>query len=436
MNEHRDAASIADEMARLSHSQLGTAEIAAFEIDGRRPMAVAKPQNVDEVSHWIRECQAQKAVVNIWGKGRHQRLGGMIAAHDLALTTVGLDKIIEYEPENLTVSVQSGVALGTLQGLAAPYKQFLPLNPPLASNCTLGGIIAADAYGSYAHHYGTARDYLLGAKVVLADGQKIKFGGKAVKNVAGYDLGKLYIGSMGTLGVLTELTLKLQPKPAVLFRLSAQIESVTKLEGVLSIISRTNFPLRAVTVHGAAAQPSAKPEYHLRIEVEDFGDTDAFRKKITDTFFGLEVQISPSDSVMQPDEFADHFFASTPQDVLTRWNLPKSHIAAAIAKVRESATVGDQAIEVFAYPGRGVVCFKIPSVAEADISEVKAILADWRKSARSLGGSMVVERSPLSLQADFDVWGVEVPQLAWYRKIKKEFDPNGVFAGGRFVGGI
>jgi len=437
MNDHRDPASIAGELARLSHSRLDAAEIAAFEIDGRRPVAVAQPLDSDEVCHWLKECNSQKAVVNIWGKGQHQQLGGRIAAHDLALSTRALDKIVEYEPENLTVSVQSGVTLGTLQLLAAPHKQFLPLNPPLASNCTLGGIFAANAYGSFAHRYGTARDYLLGAKVVTADGQEIKFGGKTVKNVAGYDLGKLYIGSMGTLGVLTELTCKLQPKPPVVIRVSARIEFGARLAEILTRINQTSLPVCAVTLHGEMPQPSAKTEFDLRLSVEEFsGDSNAFRKKIAELLSGLDVQISATDPVMHPDEYAEHFFACTPQGVLTRWNLPKSAIVQAIAALRESATAGGQEVQMFSYPGRGVVCLKIPSVSEGDIFGIKSILATWREMAHSLGGSMQVERSPVSLKSDFDVWGVKEPQLNWYRKIKKEFDPNGVLAGGRFVGGI
>ncbi len=437
MNERGDPAMIAGEISRLSHSHLDVAEIAAFEIDGQRPMAVAQPQDSDEVSHWLKECHAQKAVVNIWGKGQHQRLGGLIAAHDLALTTRGLDKIIEYEPENLTVSVQSGVTLGALQLLTAPHKQFLSLNPPLAGNCTLGGIFAANAFGSFAHHYGTARDYLLGAKVVLADGQEIKFGGKTVKNVAGYDLGKLYIGSMGTLGVLTELTIKLQPTPPVLFRVTTQIDSATKLEQILTNINRSNLPVRAVTFHGEIRRPPSKPEYQLRATLEDSsGDSHNFRNKVAELFSGLDVQTSAIDAIMQPDEFADHFFANAPQDVLTRWILPKSQITAAIAKVQDKAPTGVEPPEVFSYPGKGILCFKLCSVADANISELKALVSEWREAARSFGGYMLVERSPISFKSDFDVWGVEEPQLAWHRKIKKEFDPDGVFAGGRFVGGI
>ena len=127
------------------------------------------------------------------------------------MSTKRLNKVIEYEPADLTVTVESGIRLSDLQKELAVHRQYLPLNPPYADNCTIGGIVATNSSGPLRLRHGTARNLVLGLHVMLANGTVVKSGGKVVKNVAGYDLNKLYIGSYGTLGIITEVSLKLMP---------------------------------------------------------------------------------------------------------------------------------------------------------------------------------------------------------------------------------
>ena len=124
-------------------------------------------------------------------------------------------RIIEHEPGDLTTTAEAGIPLAALQGELGKRGQWLSLDPPWAERATLGGILASNASGPRRHLYGSARDLLIGLTVVMADGSLVRGGGKVVKNVAGYDLPKLFIGSFGTLGVIVEATVKLRPRPDV-----------------------------------------------------------------------------------------------------------------------------------------------------------------------------------------------------------------------------
>src|ERR687883_1494657 len=135
---------------------------------------------------------------------------------DQIIETTGLNRVVEYEPADLTVTVEAGMRFAELQQRLAEEGQFLALDPPAAEGATIGGVIATNASGPLRFAYGTARDLVIGTRVANPDGTLTRAGGRVVKNVAGYDLTKLYIGSLGTLGVIVELSFKLAPIPPVL----------------------------------------------------------------------------------------------------------------------------------------------------------------------------------------------------------------------------
>src|SRR5262249_45858493 len=149
------------------------------------------------------------------GSGTKRGLGSPPRRCDLIVSTERLDQVVEYAPANLTVVAQAGVTLASLQQTLAPANQHLPLDPPFASAATLGGIVATNASGPRRLGYGTARDLVIGTRVATTGGLLTRSGGRVVKNVAGYDLNKLYIGSLGTLGLIVEIGFKIAPRPAL-----------------------------------------------------------------------------------------------------------------------------------------------------------------------------------------------------------------------------
>ena len=139
--------------------------------------------------------------------------GGIPQRYDVALDTTRLNRIVEHVAEDLTVVVQAGARLQDLQDHLARRGQYLPLDPPLPDRATIGGVLASNAGGPWRHAHGWPRDWLLGMKVALPDGSLVKSGGRVVKNVAGYDMSKLFVGSFGTLGVIVEAAFKVVPLP-------------------------------------------------------------------------------------------------------------------------------------------------------------------------------------------------------------------------------
>src|SRR3990170_1256374 len=184
-----------------------------YAVDGMRPTAVARPSKVEEVAATLAEAFRLGAAVIPWGGGTAMTLGNLPRAYHLAVETCSLDRVVEYEPADLTITVEAGVTLDNLQSVLAEHGQSFPLDPPGWREATLGGVLASGATGPSRHAHRPAPGRVLGLRVAHADGRLSRGGGRVVKNVAGYDMPKLYLGSLGTLGVIVEASLKVAPLP-------------------------------------------------------------------------------------------------------------------------------------------------------------------------------------------------------------------------------
>ena len=184
-----------------------------FIIDGQAPEMVVYPASVDEVSRMLKEANEHDRAISPVGHGAFLHVGGVPKRYQQALCTTALSTVVDYQPTDMTITVGAGLDLAQLQAILGENGQWLPLDPPCPERATVGGVIAANLNGPARFSQGTVRDFLIGIKVVRADGTLIKGGGQVVKNVAGYDLPKLYCGSFGTLGVIVEATFMIRPRP-------------------------------------------------------------------------------------------------------------------------------------------------------------------------------------------------------------------------------
>src|SRR5215475_8551646 len=187
--------------------------VAEYAVDGVLPAMVVLPADEAQVTDVLRLAAEYRATVFPRGGGSHTFVGQTPARVDLVLSVQRLQQQLAYEPADLTITVQAGVRFAELQHILRGSSQFLALDPPVTTTTTVGGIVATNVSGPRRLLYGTARDMLLGIGVMTSDGKRSKAGGRVVKNVTGYDLNKLYVGSLGTLGVIVELTWKLHPLP-------------------------------------------------------------------------------------------------------------------------------------------------------------------------------------------------------------------------------
>src|SRR5256712_10361565 len=191
----------------------GAGARAAAAGDGQRRRWVARPASIDQLSRIVALAHDDGLVVVPRGGGSALELGRPPARVDVVVDLSGLDQVLEYNPADLPITVQAGITAGALAALLAPRRQFLALDPPGAATRTLGGMTATNATGPLRVRYGTMRDLLLGVRFVQADGVVTWGGSKVVKSVSGYDVPKLMVCALGTLGVLGELTLRLHPLP-------------------------------------------------------------------------------------------------------------------------------------------------------------------------------------------------------------------------------
>src|SRR5579871_4573633 len=174
---------------------------------------IVRPESAPELAEALGWAAGRRPSLQLGGHFTKRRMGGPAAAADMTISTSALNRVLQYEPRDLTISVEAGASYCEVSRLLAENRQMLPLDPPFASEATVGGIVAANCSGSRRRLYGTARDLVIGMQFATLEGKLVECGGMVVKNVAGLDMGKLMIGSFGTLAAIAVVDFKLVPMP-------------------------------------------------------------------------------------------------------------------------------------------------------------------------------------------------------------------------------
>ena len=399
----------------------------AYAVDGLTPRFVAVPASVEQVAATLAAASERAAAVIPWGGGRHMALGNVPARYDIALRTTRLDRLLEYEPADLTVTVEAGVTMGRLQALLAEHGQFLPIDSP--ADATVGGVLAAGVSGPSRHAYGLPRDWLLGCRVAHADGSVAKGGGRVVKNVAGYDLPKLSVGSLGTLGVVVEVSIKVAPLPALQETFLASYPSLEAAAEIAFAADERGLALRALALRRddqdealAAcwlAGPRAAVERTARELTALAGDAETRR-------------LEGAESERWWDELDQA--GATPEGAVTlRASLPPSSVIAFMQHLDALGREAGPTIMTLAYPTTGLV---LAQLSDAPVEQLMSAIEEARRQAAKAGGSLVVVAAPVAVKERIDVWGHAGSALPLMRCLKEQFDPQGTLNPGRFVGGL
>src|SRR5580658_3930999 len=215
------------------------AQLATFEIDRKLPAAAVRPGTSEEVAEIVKFAASEKLALVPTGARTKLGIGYAPSRYDLALDMTRLNKVIAYDPGDLTLSVEAGVPLTKITQLLAEHRQFLPLALPFSAHTTVGGAIASGVDSPLRQFYGTARDFLLGMEFVTGEGVAAKSGGRVVKNVTGYDIHKLMIGALGTLGVITRLNFKTFPMLTSIRAFMATFQTVERACGMRNRVSQS-----------------------------------------------------------------------------------------------------------------------------------------------------------------------------------------------------
>ncbi len=415
-----------------------------YTIDGVIPRQVITPTTKEEAAQAVALANHHGLTILARGGGSRLDLGGIPARVDILLETRNMTRLIEHEAPDLTCQVEAGITLAALQERLGKKGQRVALDPPDAEQASLGGILASNTSGPKRFRYGTARDVLIGLRVVQASGEIARSGGNVVKNVAGYDLNKLYIGSLGTLGIIVEANLKLQPLP---------IGERT----MLLTFSNANDAMQAVTaLLGSLLTPSA-------IELIDAGAagdmSDFFGLTLPAEGYTLAIDFegSPTTISRQLDEtrlLARRSGAFLGDDLDGQaqaqfWQAVREHmrgtvtckvaiLVSQVASFLESITNACRShrleAAVVGHVGNGILYVELrPGDATPRLVEA---IAELRQRAREAHGSLVIERCPIELKRSIDVWGEPGADFYLMQRLKQQFDPKGVFVQGRFLGGL
>ena len=447
-----------------SNSTGNPSELAAYEIDGKRPSAAVRPGSGEEVAEVIRFAAAEKLGVIAAGARTKLGIGLPPRKYDLALDMTRLDRVIAYDPDDLTLGVEAGIPLRKLQGALAERRQFLPLAVPFFARTTVGGAIASGMDSPLRQFYGTARDYILGMEFVTGEGTLAKSGGRVVKNVTGYDLHKLMIGSLGTLGVMTKLNFRTFPLPIDTRAFVIRFERADQA-----------FDLRARVAHS--------PLSPITTEILSPGAADLF---CSDAAGQIERAPLAAGVLINSTWAFTAGFAGT-EKVLHRCETELRRMAEQAGTVGISALGREQipgafgrkrefvAIALESAPATTILKLSVLSSRMKDIlREVEAdaggVSLRWAAMARGVGviyvvllpdsrddrrrehivltanriqvacacagGHTTIPWCPAEWKHSLRVWGSEGADLEEMRKLKAVFDPQGILGAGRFVGGI
>ena len=420
-------------------------EAASYAVDGVIPQVVAMPATVEEVAEVMRLASREDAAVIPWGSGTTMSLGNTPRRYDIALCLSHLNAVVEYEPADVTATVQAGKTLADLQRHLADHGQFLALDPPSAEETTIGGILAVNASGPSRHAYGTARDLILGMRAVQADGRIIKAGGRVVKNVAGYDLSRLFIGSLGNLGIMVEASFKLAPLPraertAVVllpsaqeaWRLAAQTANLS-----LRAVELLNAPaLRQVATVGGAAEDgyalvlaAAGEPAAVDRSLRELGELS--RRAAAALF--ADVDASAQRQLWQAIVSLARPSASGTALICKAAVLP-SQVPALSERIETTGRELGLAPLLVSHLTAGIVYSVWPLPQDEGVQQALDLATALRQAVAGLGGSLVVEACPLALKEKIDVWGEPAADFPLMRRIKKQFDPQGILNPGRFLG--
>jgi glycolate oxidase FAD binding subunit len=397
-------------------------------VDGVAPSFVAEPGSTEEISELMKLASEEGLTAAPRGSGTKMDLGNPPRNLDLIVSTTRLNEIIEHTPGDQVVRVQAGLKLQDLQEQLAGSDQMLGIDPPeTRAGATVGGIVAANSSGPRRYSYGTVRDLIIGITVVLPDGTIAKAGGKVVKNVAGYDLSKLFTGSLGTLGVIATCNFRLHPKPEAARTVAVELSDTLSAGQAAQAIVHAQLVPSAVELHWSEDQKLLS----VLIEgippgVEAQAETASYLLK----GFG-EVRTLSDDEVedlgpLDPPGVGE-------EEVAIQISAPPAELTGVLDSVLGATERRGVTPRITGHAGIGTTYVALSGGdEEARVQVVEELREIWVRR----GGSVVVRKAPSSTKSRIEAWGPAGDYLGLLRRVKDKFDPGGNLNPGRFVGGI
>ena len=428
--------------------------VSAYKVCGVTPHSVLIPDSGDDLAKALVCADHNGDKIILGGNWTKSSWGGVPVEADIAISSAKLKRVIDHDPANFTVSVEPGIRLDELNEFLYEAGQFFPLDPPFFSSATLGGVIATNSSGPRRCSYGGARDLVSGLKVSLPDGGKIKVGGKTMKNVAGYDIGKLFIGSWGTLGAIIEATIRVYPLPERGRALICGTKDLSSLTRVSSAILKSSLDPSFIEI----LDPDAANTFSISSGIEVAGGgkyllvagAEGFNESVDRQIRDFESQCVSEGAeivdLVEEDEFpkvwetlrdlGNDTLAGRKAEVTCRAGLPRAQVGNMMLGLKNLENDLSLRCSIVTHAGSGGVIISFYEEGGKDTEKFVVAIKETITMAYRLGGSLVVEASPPLLKERVDVWGLQGSSLKVMRSIKAQIDPKGTLCAGRFVGGI
>ncbi len=468
------------EIVGPGHVETDARDVEQYAVDGMMPDAVVFPKDTQQISEVVTYADRKNLAIIPFGSGTKMGSGHPPKRLDMVVSTARLNRMVDVDTDNLTFTVEAGVKFRDIQARLATEEDrcylpigdleteaesficsdrshsgcFMPLDPPCSTRATIGGILASNSTGPRRLLYGLPRDILLGIRFVTPGGAIVGTGGKTVKNVSGYDISKLMIGSAGTLGILCEMTLRLLPLPERMETILVSFDSFKKTSAFVETIFNTQLLPAAVEVMNKRAFEgfqNSKSDftpglYVVAVALEAY---DEAVERMKSEMLGMAGDLEAKDRIVFSEDDHRLFWHSMgnlqtrvgdrfPGMITVKLNYQISDWKNIIQFADDLLSSNHFEHTLLCHAGNGGCSINFllagddTAASERAVSTIDLLLEETCRA----NGNLVVQAAPTHLKQDLPMWGKPRLDSSVMERIKHQLDPNGIMSPGRFAGGL
>ncbi|HEV3155969.1 MAG TPA: FAD-binding oxidoreductase [Candidatus Baltobacteraceae bacterium] len=415
----------------------------AYALDTLLPEHVHTPATVHQLADLIRAHKERRDTIVFFGNGSLQGIGNLPTRYNTAISLHHLHALIAHEPADLTIAVQAGMTIADFDQRLARQRQFVPLDAPYPQYSTIGGVLASGWLSPRRAAYGRSREFLIGVSAVLNDGTVASAGGMVVKSSTGYDLGKLYVGSLGTLGAIVRANFKTLPRPQVARLFVAPLPEGSAARVVPVLADLPIEPTLCLRISGFENDIDVRPGLEGRIAVMLEGTKSTVERATRDLRSALGLAGVPDTSIFEGADLSRAF-----AQILTAYVAPVGNRSLTVRSLGLPTTVFQRAAllretaKQYHFIPEEIIDMRTGDAIVRLVAADPPSLAQEAANALATMRSVIREAPPTviaggaGIRHSLDAWGDPPNALDKMRAIKSQFDPTGIFAPGRFVGGL